>query len=57
MNNEEENPGETKEKDETIQNKKGGWTEVSILFGRPIEPENLGENNKWYRTVTRIKQY
>ena len=46
IDNGEENPGEAKEKDEAIEDEKGGEAWLSILFGWPIEPENLREGDK-----------
>jgi hypothetical protein len=56
IDNDEENPGEAKEKNEAIKNKKRGETGPFILFGRPIEPENLGEGDKWNGAVTGMKE-
>jgi hypothetical protein len=38
INDDEENPGEAKEKDESIKDKKGGEIRLSILFPWSIEP-------------------
>jgi hypothetical protein len=56
IDNDEENPGETKRKNEAIEDKKGGEAWLSILFGWPIEPENLREGDKWNGAVTGMKE-
>jgi hypothetical protein len=56
IGSDEENPGQAKDKDEAIEDKKGGEAWLSILFGWPIEPENLREGDKWDGAVTGIKE-
>jgi hypothetical protein len=46
INNNKKNPWQAKEKDDAIKNKKRGESGPFILFGRPIEPENLREGDK-----------
>jgi len=56
INNNEKNPGEAKEKNQTIKNEKGRETRLFVFFVWPIEPENLREGDKRNGAVTGIKQ-
>ena len=55
MDRHKEDPGETEEENQAVEDEEGGESGSSGFVRWPIEPENLGENNKGNRAITCIK--
>jgi hypothetical protein len=55
MEHHKEDPGETEEEDQAVEDEEGGESGSFGLPRWPIEPENLGENNKGNGAIAGIK--